>query len=134
MTLRLKPIKNEVIVITGASSGIRLVTARMAAKGGARVVLTARNHDAIKQVAEGIIGEGSSGGMATFMAADRTDNSLYAPIVCADHRPEGTRGPLRVCSRVQSVYAGVVAPAAHGSGVSGDRPDAGVMVVATTGK
>ena len=45
MTPRLKPVKNQVLVVTGASSGIGLVTARMAAKRGARVVLTARNHE-----------------------------------------------------------------------------------------
>ena len=39
MTVVLKKIKDQVIVITGASSGIGLVTARMAAKRGARLVL-----------------------------------------------------------------------------------------------
>src|SRR5262249_45333474 len=38
-----KPLKDQVIVITGASSGIGLATARMAAGRGARVVLAARN-------------------------------------------------------------------------------------------
>jgi len=42
MTPRLKPLKDQVLVVTGASSGIGLVTARMAAKRGARVVLTVR--------------------------------------------------------------------------------------------
>ncbi|MEH2434847.1 MAG: SDR family NAD(P)-dependent oxidoreductase [Nostoc sp.] len=39
----LKPLQNQVIVITGASSGIGLVTARMAAQRGANLVLAARN-------------------------------------------------------------------------------------------
>jgi len=43
MTLELKPLQEQVIVITGASSGIGLVTARRAARRGARVVLAARN-------------------------------------------------------------------------------------------
>ena len=55
MTVRLKPIKEQVIVITGASSGIGLVTARMAAKRGGRVMLTARNHDVLKQLADEIV-------------------------------------------------------------------------------
>lgn len=41
--MKLKPIQEQVIVITGASSGIGLVTARMAARQGAKVVLVARN-------------------------------------------------------------------------------------------
>lgn len=36
--LKLKQLKDQVIVITGASSGIGLVTARMAAEKGAKVV------------------------------------------------------------------------------------------------
>ena len=47
MTLSLKPLREQVIVITGASSGIGLTTARMAAAAGAKVVLAARNHDAL---------------------------------------------------------------------------------------
>jgi short-subunit dehydrogenase len=75
MTPRLKPIKDQVIVITGASSGIGLVTARMAAKQGARVVLTARNHEALQRAAEDITADESSGGMATYLAADVSDES-----------------------------------------------------------
>jgi NADP-dependent 3-hydroxy acid dehydrogenase YdfG len=44
----LKPLAEQVIVITAASSGIGLVTARMAARAGARVVLAARNVEALK--------------------------------------------------------------------------------------
>lgn len=43
MELRLRPLSEQVIVITGASSGIGLVTAKCAAAAGARVVLAARN-------------------------------------------------------------------------------------------
>jgi short-subunit dehydrogenase len=75
MTPRLKPIKDQVLVITGASSGIGLVTARLAARQGARVVLTARNHEALQQAAEQITADASSGGMATYMAADVSDES-----------------------------------------------------------
>jgi NAD(P)-dependent dehydrogenase (short-subunit alcohol dehydrogenase family) len=41
MQLELKPIDEQVIVITGASSGIGLVTARIAARRGACIVLAA---------------------------------------------------------------------------------------------
>ena len=75
MTPRLKPIKDQVIVITGASSGIGLVTARMAAKRGARIVLTARNHEALEQAAQEITSDETSGGMAVSVAADVSDES-----------------------------------------------------------
>jgi NAD(P)-dependent dehydrogenase (short-subunit alcohol dehydrogenase family) len=42
MRVDLKPIGEQVIVITGASSGIGLATAEMAARPGARVVLAYR--------------------------------------------------------------------------------------------
>jgi NAD(P)-dependent dehydrogenase (short-subunit alcohol dehydrogenase family) len=46
-----KPISKQVIVIAGASSGIGLATALAAARGGAKVVLAARNaHDLDKAV------------------------------------------------------------------------------------
>lgn len=58
MNVTLKPIDQQTIVITGASSGIGLVTARMAAKAGAQVVLAARNEEALQQLAEEIRGQG----------------------------------------------------------------------------
>ena len=41
-----KPLKDQVIVIMGASSGIGLATARMASERGAKVVLVARTDEA----------------------------------------------------------------------------------------
>jgi NAD(P)-dependent dehydrogenase (short-subunit alcohol dehydrogenase family) len=53
MNFRPKPISEQVLVITGASSGIGLVTAKEAASRGARVVLAARNEqDLARAVAE----------------------------------------------------------------------------------
>jgi short-subunit dehydrogenase len=53
MSVRLKPVSEQVVVITGASSGIGLATARMFAERGVRgLVLVARNEDAIRKVAE----------------------------------------------------------------------------------
>ena len=48
MQAELKKLEDQVIVITGATSGIGLVTARMAAKRGASVVLNARNEEALQ--------------------------------------------------------------------------------------
>jgi short-subunit dehydrogenase len=50
MKIRLKKLSDQVVVITGATSGIGLTTARRAAKRGARLVLVARNEDALKQL------------------------------------------------------------------------------------
>jgi short-subunit dehydrogenase len=49
---KLKKLKEQVIVITGASSGIGLVTARMAAEKGARLVLASRSEDALRQLTD----------------------------------------------------------------------------------
>jgi short-subunit dehydrogenase len=68
--LKLKPIKNQVIVITGGSSGIGLATARMAARRGARVVLAARNHDDLGEVTYEII---NNGGKAIAVVGDVAD-------------------------------------------------------------
>jgi NAD(P)-dependent dehydrogenase (short-subunit alcohol dehydrogenase family) len=63
----LKRVQDQVIVITGASSGIGLVTAKMAAARGARVVLAARNESDLRRAVEGIR---SAGGRATYAVAD----------------------------------------------------------------
>ncbi|HKP46963.1 MAG TPA: SDR family oxidoreductase [Pyrinomonadaceae bacterium] len=65
--MQLKRLEDQVLVITGASSGIGLVTARMAAKRGARLVLNARNGEALERVTQDI---NSAGGQAIFVAGD----------------------------------------------------------------
>ena len=50
MKIRLKKLSEQVIVITGATSGIGLTTARRAAQRGAKLVLAARNEDALRQL------------------------------------------------------------------------------------
>ena len=50
MRISLKPLHEQVIVITGASSGIGLATARLAIEKGARVVLVARNEEALFEI------------------------------------------------------------------------------------
>ena len=59
-----KPLREQVIVVTGASSGIGLATARMAAQRGARVVLAARSEEALAEAAAAF------GPRATYVVAD----------------------------------------------------------------
>src|SRR3569832_1949740 len=67
MTLKLKKLSDQVVVITGASSGVGLVTARLAAKRGARVVLNARNEEALQRVTDEL---NAQGGEAIYVVGD----------------------------------------------------------------
>ncbi|MBV7486138.1 SDR family oxidoreductase [Bordetella sp. BOR01] len=58
MRVRLKKLHDQVIVITGASSGIGLATAQLAARQGAKVVLACRNQQALDDVVAGIRADG----------------------------------------------------------------------------
>jgi short-subunit dehydrogenase len=67
MSVKLKPIAEQVIVITGATSGIGLVTARMAAKRGARLVLAARGEEALGKLCHEL---SKSGAKCYYLVAD----------------------------------------------------------------
>jgi short-subunit dehydrogenase len=67
MRIQLKPLNQQVVVITGASSGIGLTTARLAARRGARLVLVARNGAALRELADEIR---HAGGCAIAVIAD----------------------------------------------------------------
>jgi short-subunit dehydrogenase len=62
-----KKLREQTIVITGASSGIGLATARKAAARGARVVLTSRSEQDLRRVTDEIT---SRGGRAIYVVAD----------------------------------------------------------------
>jgi NAD(P)-dependent dehydrogenase (short-subunit alcohol dehydrogenase family) len=70
MKFRLKRVSEQVIVITGASSGIGLATAQLAAGTGARVVVTSRDEADLQQVVERICADG---GEATYVVGDVAD-------------------------------------------------------------
>ncbi|HKR60586.1 MAG TPA: SDR family oxidoreductase [Pyrinomonadaceae bacterium] len=67
MGIILKPLEIQVIVITGATSGIGLVTARKAAERGAKLVLAARSENALQDLVEEIK---AANGEATYVVAD----------------------------------------------------------------
>ncbi|HVF83816.1 MAG TPA: SDR family oxidoreductase [Sphingomicrobium sp.] len=70
MGAALKPLGEQVMVITGASSGIGLATARRAAAAGAKVVLAARNSEALD---EAVVAIRNKGGQATSVDLDVAD-------------------------------------------------------------
>ncbi|MBA3345797.1 MAG: DUF892 family protein [Gemmatimonadales bacterium] len=86
MTVQLKPLHEQTIVITGASSGIGLATARMAARRGARVVLAARSEDALRQLVREIT---QQGGEAVSVVADVQRQDDVAGIARAAHQAFG---------------------------------------------
>jgi short-subunit dehydrogenase len=67
---KLKRIEDQVIVLTGASSGIGLATARLAAERGARLVLAARSEGALSQLVDEIR---HKGGQAIGVITDVSD-------------------------------------------------------------
>jgi NADP-dependent 3-hydroxy acid dehydrogenase YdfG len=71
-------IKDKVIIITGASSGIGEASARLLASKGGKVVLGARREDKLKRIADDIQ---KAGGHAVYQVLDVTDPSANAAIV-----------------------------------------------------
>ena len=72
-----KPISEQVIVIVGASSGMGLLTAQLAAQRGAKVVLAARNATDLEHAVEEIV---RAGGDAMAVPTDVTDVRAVAQL------------------------------------------------------
>jgi short-subunit dehydrogenase len=77
MSISLKPVQEQVIVITGASSGIGLATAEAAAKQGAKLVLSGRSQDSLADVVQRI---NDAGGEAIHIVADIADRKQVEQI------------------------------------------------------
>jgi NADP-dependent 3-hydroxy acid dehydrogenase YdfG len=71
-------IKDKVVIITGASSGIGEATAKLLASKGAKVVLGARREQELKQLVDEIQGDG---GQTLYQVMDVTNPSDNADIV-----------------------------------------------------
>ena len=67
MSITLKPLPEQVIVITGASSGNGLATARLAVERGAAVVIAARNGEALETIRADLT---AAGGRVAVCVAD----------------------------------------------------------------
>lgn len=78
--MALKPLSDQVVVITGASSGIGLATAEAAAARGAKLVLVARNGAALDEIAARLNGVG---GQVAVVVADVADTDTPDRIVAA---------------------------------------------------
>ncbi|RQR62776.1 SDR family NAD(P)-dependent oxidoreductase [Burkholderia sp. Bp9126] len=87
MNRMLKPVGEQTIVITGASSGIGLVTARKAAKKGAKLVLAARNREALD----------------TLCAEIRAHGALAVPVVADVGNYEDVQ---RIAAQAVETYGG----------------------------
>ena len=70
MSIKLKPINEQVVVVFGASSGIGRIAALDFAKRGAKVVVAARSENGLKSLVEEIE---SNGGEAFYRIADAAD-------------------------------------------------------------
>jgi NADP-dependent 3-hydroxy acid dehydrogenase YdfG len=71
-------IKDKIIIVTGASSGIGEATALTLSKEGAKIVLTARREDRLKELKDKIT---SNGGQALVVPGDVTKKSDYENLV-----------------------------------------------------
>jgi len=80
MSIKLKPLNEQVLVITGASSGIGLATAQSAAKQGAKVVLAARSKKTLDEVVHSIQ---AAGGDAIAVECDVADRQQIQAVADA---------------------------------------------------
>ncbi|QOY94193.1 SDR family NAD(P)-dependent oxidoreductase [Massilia sp. UMI-21] len=83
MASPLKPLNRQVVVITGASSGIGLATAQEAGKQGAKLVLAARGGDVLEAVVQGLVENGVDAIAVVADVSQRTDVERIAQAAVA---------------------------------------------------
>ncbi|USI74434.1 SDR family oxidoreductase [Sphingomonas morindae] len=101
MRIALKPVPEQVMLITGASSGIGLATAELAARRGARVMLVARSREGLAHAVDRIA---AAGGKAAFAVADVTRPGELARAADAAVERFGTIDTWVNCAGV-AIYA-----------------------------
>jgi short-subunit dehydrogenase len=79
----LKPLDQQVVVITGASSGIGLATAQKAAQAGASVVLAARSEQRLQEIVDAINADGGQAALVVADAGKRSDVQRIAEAAIA---------------------------------------------------
>ncbi|NJK54875.1 MAG: SDR family oxidoreductase [Pleurocapsa sp. SU_5_0] len=79
-------IKEKVVIITGASSGLGEATARRLAKNGAKLMLAARREDRLKNLVAEVEKEG---GVVKYQVTDVTDRSQVKELVQATKEAYG---------------------------------------------
>lgn len=80
MSLKLKPLEQQTIVITGGTSGNGLATAREAARRGASLVLAARNSEALEKIADDLRSKGTQVATCTADTANDEDVERIAQV------------------------------------------------------
>ncbi len=98
----MRSLKQEVVVITGASAGVGRATARAFARRGARIGLIARGVDGLKATRREVM---ELGGEAIAISCDVAD---AAALDDAAEEVEATFGPIDVWINV--AFAGIMAP------------------------
>lgn len=101
----MRPLTGQVIIITGASSGIGEATAHRLVRGGAKVVITARRQDRLEALAQEL---DSTGAKVLAVAGDITNDADRRRLVAAareifgridglvNNAGYGTRGPVEL--------------------------------------
>src|SRR3954449_290014 len=98
---RKKPVSEQVVVVTGASSGLGRAIARAAAERGAKVVVTGRNEEALSNAVAEIERAGSEG---LSVPADCTDQEQVERVVAQAIERFG-RIDTYVANAIVTVYA-----------------------------